>query len=159
MAKIDELFPHLALLNQPCDTLENDDTSISEEDLFDVDDQNLESSIEVNTTPVAPVVTEETIDQVIHAMRLAECPPAQEPTMQTESVVSKEEFVAVLHRLEKENTWHEKRQAKKIKAGGKKKSRRNNKAKKASSSGGLKQRSTNQTVLPLGTRVPLSSRN
>jgi hypothetical protein len=165
-----KLFPHLANLNQPLGPLDQDDTSISEESLFDeipepvsvpepVSAPVLRSESEVVETPIIESTvqcSEDNIDQIIHALRVAEAATEpEEPYIPEEEApaISKEEFIAVLHRIEKENAWHEKRQAKKNKGTGKKKARRN---KKTTKNGGLQQRAANQsTILPV--RAPLTS--
>jgi hypothetical protein len=162
MADINVLFPHLANVHQPSKYLVEDDVSISAESLFVTPESQPEISAPV-VVPVSAVpirrVTEDNIDQIIYACRLADVAATQEPeeepiTPAERPIVSKEEFLAVLHRLEKENAWHKQRQVKKTKAVGKKKSRRNNTPKNQ----GLQQRPANQEfVIP--TRSPLTSRN
>jgi hypothetical protein len=131
-------------------------------------------------TPTSTTVTkwtEEHIDQVIHALRRADAEAAQadlavdanhskEDEEAAKPAISKEDFIAVLNRIEKENAWHEKRQAKKNKVVGKKnKNKRGNKnngnkdkTKNKLGGGGLQQRSTNQnTMVVAPVRVPLQA--
>ena len=131
-------------------------------------------------TPTSTTVTkwtEEHIDQVIHAFRRADAEAAQadlavdanhskEDEEAAKPAISKEDFIAVLNRIEKENAWHEKRQAKKNKVVGKKnKNKRGNKnsgnkdkSKNKLGGGGLQQRSTNQnTMVVAPVRAPLQA--
>jgi hypothetical protein len=149
-------FPHLEHLHQPTQPFDDDDNSISEEDLF-------KPVLEIEPSP-----SKESQGVVIVAEEPAQpAPVGAEPQEEETPPVSKEEFVAVLKKIEKENEWYEKRQAKKT--GGKKKSRRNNKGKKVvnnSSSGGLQERTkrartngANAGIQPAAVRMPLASRN
>ena len=176
---------------------EDEDISISVESLFldsshpnpdkmelELEPEDIHLGLPPQPVVVAPTTstvtkwTEEHIDQVIHALRRADAEAAEaeasdlvvaadeEPATPT---VSKEDFIAVLNRIEKENAWLEKRQAKKTKAMSKKKNKRGSKnssnkdkTKTKMGGGGLQQRSTNQnTTVVAPVRVPLrvSSQN
>lgn len=74
-----------------------------------------------------------------------EVAPAENPQKDFDT----DEFMTMLKRLDKENAWKEKRQAKKAGAKGKKKSKRNNKAKA----------NTNVTTKTASGNVPLKTRN
>lgn len=147
-ASTESSFPHLEHLNQPSSRAYDDNKSLAEEDLFD------------------PIELEEETTQIVEEPTVPSMPPASFEEEQEHPVVSKEEFIAVLEKIEKENAWHEKRLAKKAGGKNKKKSRRNNKNKKqpiapASSSAvhkSKKARSGNTTTA-IAPSMPLTSRN
>lgn len=157
-------FPHLKYLNQPsipCD----DDTSISEESLFEPImevEQNVVSETrelvpfdEPNpTTPKSPCPQQNQQQQQEQQQQQLDLETTTVPAMEQAVQGTKDEFIVALEKIEKENAWHEKRQAKK--AATKKKNRRNkkkNKNKQQTNSSGLQESSC--SVI----RTPLSSRN
>ena len=170
-------FPHLKNLNQPIEPVDDDETSISEESLFEPIVEELESVVEP-TEPFVPVEKQE--EDLVPFDEPSSCAPTEKavsPSPSPEPIVNhleeeniqitKDEFIAVLQRIEKENEWHQKRQAKKA-TSSKKKSRRNKKKnnKESKSSMGTQEFKKARTMnvpadasRPAADRVPLTSRN
>ena len=174
---LSDSFPHLENLNQPIVPLDDDETSISEESLFEpiVDTESI-----VAAEPATPSTEEQddmvpfdepsTTNRVAQQTQECENPSTQSvvlsPVESEENIqISKDEFIAVLQKIEKENDWYEKRQAKKA-ASSKKKSRRNKKKSKNESKSMIgsheskRARNSGSDVShPTADRIPLTSRN
>ncbi len=167
-------FPHLKHLNQPIGPCDDDDTSISEDSLFEPVIE-MEQKIS-NDTPILykadlvpfdepeSVVQEQSDEQHYDQKQQEQEVVSKTISSPEEPIqVTKGEFIAALEKIEKENAWFQKRQAKK--ATGKKKSRRNNKKCKQHQESfvGLQQPKrarSNALVAPRDiARVPLGCRN
>lgn len=149
-------FVHLEHLNQPSKPLLNDDASISEEDLFEPvmemepSPSKMEPKAAEATTMAGQLESNHPAQSILSSIGISEDVPP----------VSKDDFVGVMQKIEKENAWYEKRRAKKV--GGKKKSRRNNKYKKQNAVPPLQQRKmAGDSFAPAssGRRMPLATRN